>query len=91
MSDRKRLITLKRLGAKKIPVLLLTNSTRHNIHNAKTISVVENIHRNKMNIKYMTAACVFLVSSIGKSKAAKNDVEVIEMVNKIMFDYLKRK
>ena len=34
-------------------------------------SVVENLHRNKMNTKDMTAACVFLTESIGKSKAVK--------------------
>jgi len=42
------------------------------LDNAKAASVVENLHRNKMNTKDMTAACVFLVSSIGKSKAAKS-------------------
>jgi len=35
-------------------------------------SVVENLHRNKMNTKDMTAACVFLTESIGKGKAAKS-------------------
>jgi len=72
MSGQRRLAALKRLGAKKIPVLLLTNSTRYDLDNAKAASVVENLHRNKMNTKDMTAACVFLVSSVGKSKAAKS-------------------
>ncbi len=72
MSGQRRLAALKRLGAKKIPVLLLTNSTRYDISNAKAASVVENLHRNKMNTKDMTAACVFLVSSAGKAKAAKS-------------------
>ena len=35
-------------------------------------SVVENLHRNKMNTRDMTAACMFLVSSVGKSKAARS-------------------
>ena len=72
MSGQRRLAALKRLGAKKIPVLLLTNSTKYDLENAKAASVVENLHRNKMNTKDMTAACVFLVESIGKTKAAKS-------------------
>ena len=55
-----------------IPVLLLTNATKYDLEDAKAASVVENLHRNKMNTRDMTAACMFLVSSVGKSKAAKS-------------------
>jgi len=72
MSGQRRLAALKRLGAKKIPVLLLNNSTRYDLEDAKAASVVENLHRNKMNTKDMTAACVFLVESVGKNKAAQS-------------------
>jgi len=72
LSGQRRLAALKRLGAKKIPVLLLTQNTRYDLGDAKAASVVENLHRNKMNTKDMTAACVFLSESIGKSKAAKS-------------------
>ena len=72
MSGQRRLAALKRLGAKKIPVLLLNNSTRYDLDDAKAASVVENLHRNKMNTQDMTAACVFLTESIGKAKAAKS-------------------
>ncbi len=72
LSGQRRLAALKRLGAKKIPVLLLTQSTKYDLEDAKAASVVENLHRNKMNTKDMTAACVFLVESIGKAKAAKS-------------------
>ena len=72
LSGQRRLAALKRLGAKKIPVLLLTQSTRYDLEDAKAASVVENLHRNKMNIKDMTAACVFLTESVGKSKAARS-------------------
>ncbi len=72
MSGQRRLAALKRLGAKKVPVLLLTNSTKYDVHDAKAASVVENLHRNKMNTKDMTAACVFLTESAGKSQAAKS-------------------
>ena len=72
MSGQRRLAALKRLGAKKIPVLLLTNSTKYDLDDAKAASVVENLHRNKMNTKDMTAACVFLSESVGKNKAAKS-------------------
>ncbi len=70
MSGQRRLAALKRLGAKKIPVLLLNNSTKYDLEDAKAASVVENLHRNKMNTADMTAACVFLVSSVGKGQAA---------------------
>ena len=72
LSGQRRLAALKRLGAKKIPVLLLTNATKYDLEDAKAASVVENLHRNKMNVKDMTAACVFLSESVGKSKAAKS-------------------
>ena len=72
MSGQRRLAALKRLGAKKIPVLLLNNSTRYELEDAKAASVVENLHRNKMNMKDTTAACVFLAESVGKAKAAQS-------------------
>ena len=72
MSGQRRLAALKRFGAKKISVLLLSNSTKYDLDNAKVASVVENLHHNKMNTKDMTAACVFMTESIGKSKAAKS-------------------
>ena len=72
MSGQRRLAALKRLGAKKIPVLLLTQSTKYDLDNAKAASVIENLHRNKMNTKDMTSACVFLTESIGKTKAAQS-------------------
>ncbi|MDH3780287.1 MAG: ParB/RepB/Spo0J family partition protein [Nitrosopumilus sp.] len=72
MSGQRRLAALKRLGAKKIPVLLLTQGTKYDLDDAKAASVVENLHRNKMNTKDMTSACVFLTESVGKSKAAQS-------------------
>ena len=72
MSGQRRLAALKRLGAKKVPVLLLTQNTKYDLENAKAASVIENLHRNKMNTKDMTSACVFLTESIGKNKAAKS-------------------
>lgn len=72
MSGQRRLAALKRLRAKKIPVLLLTNTTKYDLDNAKAASVVENLHRNKMNTKDMTSACVSLTESVGKGKAAQS-------------------
>jgi len=72
MSGQRRFAALKRLGAKKIPVLLLTQRTKYDLENAKAASVIENLHRNKMNTRDMTAACVFLAESVGKSKAAQS-------------------
>jgi ParB family chromosome partitioning protein len=42
------------------------------LEDAKAASVVENLHRNKMNTHDMSAACVFLAESVGKGKAAKS-------------------
>ena len=72
MSGQRRLAALKRIGAKKIPVLLLTQNTKYDLENAKAASVIENLHRNKMNTKDMTAACTFLTQSVGKGKAAQS-------------------
>ena len=72
MSGQRRLAALKRLGAKKIPVLLLTQNTKYDLEGAKAASVIENLHRNKMSTKDMTSACVFLTESVGKSNAARS-------------------
>lgn len=72
MSGQRRLAALKKLGAKKIPALLLSQGTKYDLDDAKAASVVENLHRNKMNTKDMTAACVFLTESVGKNKAAQS-------------------
>ena len=72
MSGQRRLAALKRLGAKKIPVLLLTQNTKYDLEDAKAASVIENLHRNKMNVKDVAAASVFLTESVGKNKAAQS-------------------
>ena len=72
MSGQRRLAALKRLGAKKIPVLLLTQGTKYDLEDAKAASVIENLHRNKMSVKDVAAASVFLTESVGKNKAAQS-------------------
>ena len=72
MSGQRRLAALKRLGAKKIPVLVLTRKTEYEIPDAKAASVIENIHRKNMNVKDMANACAFLAEKVGKSKAAQS-------------------
>ena len=72
MSGQRRLAALKRLRVKKIPALVLTKQFEHGLEDAKAASVVENIHRNKMNTKDTAIACKFLTEKIGKSKAAKS-------------------
>ena len=72
MSGQRRLAALKRLRAKKIPALVLTRQSEHELEDAKAVSVVENIHRNKMNIKDTAASCKFLAEKIGKAKAAQS-------------------
>ena len=72
MSGQRRLAALKRLRAKKIPVLLLTQNTKYDLKDAKAASVIENIHRTKMSAKDVAVASVFLTESVGKSKAAQS-------------------
>ena len=72
MSGQRRLAALKRLGTKKIPALLLIQNTKYDLKDAKAALVVENLHRNKMSTMDMTATYVFLIESIGKSKAAQS-------------------
>ncbi|MDX1441509.1 MAG: ParB/RepB/Spo0J family partition protein [Nitrosopumilaceae archaeon] len=72
MSGQRRLAALKRLGAKKIPVHLITKKTEYDLENAKAASVVENIHRNDMNHKEIATACKFLTEKVGKTQAARS-------------------
>ncbi|MDH3276888.1 MAG: ParB/RepB/Spo0J family partition protein [Nitrosopumilus sp.] len=72
MSGQRRLAAMKRLGAKKIPVHLITRKTEYDLKDAKAASVVENIHRNDMNHKEIADACKFLTEHVGKSAAAKS-------------------
>lgn len=72
MSGQRRLAALKRLGAKKIPVLVLTRKTEYELQDAKAASVIENLHRKNMNLKDMALACAFLAQSMGKAKAAQS-------------------
>ena len=72
MSGQRRLAALKRLRAKKIPALVLTRQSAHEIEDAKAVSMVENLHRNKMDLKDTAASCKFLAERIGKAKAAKS-------------------
>ncbi|KEQ56511.1 putative chromosome-partitioning protein ParB [Marine Group I thaumarchaeote SCGC AAA799-E16] len=72
MSGQRRLAAMKRLGAKKIPVHVLTKQTSYDLENAKAASVVENIHRNDMNHKEIADSCKFLTEHVGKSAAARS-------------------
>ncbi len=72
MSGQRRLAAMKRLGAKKIPVHLLTKKTEYDLEDAKAASVVENIHRNDMNHRDIAEACKYLTEQVGKSAAAKS-------------------
>lgn len=72
MSGQRRLAALKRLGAKKIPALVLTKKTEYEIKDAKAASVIENIHRKNMSDKDMAYACIFLAEQMGKAKAAQS-------------------
>ena len=72
MAGQRRLAALKRLRAKKIPALVLTKQSEHELEDAKAVSVIENLHRNKMNVKDTAAACKFLYEKMGQSKAAQS-------------------
>lgn len=71
MSGQRRLAALKKLHAKKIPVLVLTKSTQYELEDAKAASVIENLHRKNMNVKDLSSACIFLADKVGKGKAAQ--------------------
>lgn len=70
MSGQRRLAALKRLRAKKIPVLVLTKG--YDLENAKAASVIENLHRKSMNPKDMAHSCSFLAEKMGVSKGASS-------------------
>jgi ParB family chromosome partitioning protein len=72
MSGQRRLAAMKRLRAKRIPVLVLTKKAEYEIQDAKAASVIENIHRKNMNVKDMAAACSFLAEKMGMSRAAQS-------------------
>lgn len=84
MSGQRRLAAMKRLGAKKIPVHLITKQTHYDLENAKAASVVENIHRNDMNYKEIAEACKFLTEQVGKSAASKSMGMSISTLNKYL-------
>jgi len=72
MSGQRRLEALKRLGAKTIPVLILSKNSSCSIQDAKAVSIIENIHRKDMSISEMTTSCEFLAEKMGKTNAAKS-------------------
>ncbi|WP_148703173.1 ParB/RepB/Spo0J family partition protein [Nitrosopumilus piranensis] len=84
MSGQRRLAAMKRLGAKKIPVHVLTKQTSYDLENAKAASVVENIHRKDMNHKEIADSCKFLAEHVGKSAAAKSMGMSIPTLNKYL-------
>ena len=84
MSGQRRLAAMKRLGAKKIPVHLLTKQTAYDLENAKAASVVENIHRNDMNHKEIADACKFLHEQVGKTAAARSMGMSVQTLNKYL-------
>ncbi|ABX13227.1 ParB/RepB/Spo0J family partition protein [Nitrosopumilus maritimus] len=84
MSGQRRLAAMKRLGAKKIPVHVLTKQTSYNLENAKAASVVENIHRNDMNHKEIADSCKFLTEQMGKSAAARSMGMSLPTLNKYL-------
>ncbi len=71
MSGQRRLAALKRLRAKKIPVLVLKRQSKYDLGGAKAASVVENLHRRGMKSRDMAASCAFLAERMPKTKAAK--------------------
>ena len=71
MSGQRRLAALKRLRAKKVPVLVLTKQSAYDVGDAKAASVVENLHRRGMKSRDMANSCAFLAERMPKTKAAK--------------------
>lgn len=84
MSGQRRLAAMKRIGAKKIPVHLLTKKSQYDLEDAKAASVIENIHRSDMNYNETAQACKFLAQQVGKSKAAKTMAMSLPTLNKYL-------
>jgi ParB family chromosome partitioning protein len=84
MSGQRRLAAMRRLGAKKIPVHIITKKTEYDLENAKAASVVENIHRRNMNHKDIAEACKFLTEQVGKSAAARSMGMSLPTLNKYL-------
>jgi ParB family chromosome partitioning protein len=84
MSGQRRLAALKRLGAKKIPVHIISKKTAYDLENAKAASVVENIHRKDMNHKDIADACKYLTEQVGKSVAANSMGMSLPTLNKYL-------
>lgn len=84
MSGQRRLAALKRLGAKKIPVHIISKKTEYDLENAKAASVVENIHRKDMDHKDIASACKFLTEQVGKSIASKSMGMSLPTLNKYL-------
>ncbi len=73
MAGQRRLAALKRLRAKKIPVLVITRNTHYDLEDAKAASVIENIHRKDMSQKELANSCVFIAEQLNsQSKAARS-------------------
>lgn len=83
MSGQRRLAALKRLGAKKIPVLL-TNATKYDLEDAKAASVVfvpNKLSRDDCTRLYQTISNV--------PKAVKIAERIIPLDQKLRKEYLK--
>lgn len=72
MSGQRRLAALKKLGAKTIPVLILSKNSACSIQDAKAVSIIENLHRKDMSTSEMASSCEFLAQKMGKANAAKS-------------------
>lgn len=71
LAGQRRLAAMKRLGAKTIPVHVIPKKDAITIEQAKASSVVENIHRNKMDSSDIVEAATILTEQLGKKEAAK--------------------
>lgn len=70
ISGQRRFEALRRLGAKRIPVMILKRS--YDLQDAKAASIIENLHRKQMLPHELAEACDYLAKTIGsKRKAAR--------------------
>lgn len=70
IAGQRRLEALKRIGSRRIPVLVVKH--RYKEDDAKAVSIIENLHRKQMTPSEMAEACEFLVNSMkSPRKAAK--------------------
>lgn len=80
IAGQRRFEALKRINAKNIPLLVVTQP--YNDEHAKAVSITENLHRKQMSSSEMAKACDFLVKSMKTRKKAASALGITQQTLK---------